>query len=357
MTGEAPERTGEPPRQGLLDTDILVLRRWIDPEELPDEMAISAITLAELSAGPHQVRPNGEQDLYDEHEERARRTESLQRAESEFDPVPFDAEAARVYGRVSAAVVAAGRKPRRRIADLMIAATAIAEDLPLFTTNPGDYAGLENLVRIVPVTRPLLPHEKNTGLCDQTVDERERLAEEVTLVPDDQRPAEVVEHRASLVSVAAELILDRVEEVQVADVCAYRFPLVAVLQNRFVPGVGPGGVTRHQDGLRHDDVEPFQDRKQQRSAARVPDQHGALVVRAGGEHLRQELGDRLDVNARVVRHFHGVTAVPQAPREPGIPDPFWPGAGAVEDDRVSTRHAVTLPREAIARVYYAGAAR
>jgi len=99
-------------------------------------MAISAITLAELSAGPHQVRPNGEQDLYDEHEERARRTEALQRAESEFDPIPFDAEAARIYGRVTAAVVAAGRKPRRRIADMMIAATAIAESLPLITTNP-----------------------------------------------------------------------------------------------------------------------------------------------------------------------------------------------------------------------------
>jgi predicted nucleic acid-binding protein len=89
-------------------------------------MAISAVTLAELSAGPHEVRRNDEHDLYDEHEERARRTETLQRAESEFDPVPFDAEAARTYGRVTAAVVAAGRKPRRRITDLMIAATAIA---------------------------------------------------------------------------------------------------------------------------------------------------------------------------------------------------------------------------------------
>ena len=125
-----------------------------------DEMAISAVTLAELSAGPHQVRPNGEQDLYDEHEERARRTEALQRAESEFDPVPFDVEAARVYGRVTAAVVAAGRKPRRRNADLMIAATAISEGLPLYTTNPGDYAGLEKLVRVIPVTRPPLPREK-----------------------------------------------------------------------------------------------------------------------------------------------------------------------------------------------------
>ena len=160
MSGETPA----PSRQGLLDTNVLVLRRWIDPAELPDEMAISAVTLAELSAGPHQVRPNTEQNLYDEHEERARRTEALQRAESEFDPVPFDAEAARVYGRVTAAVVAAGRKPRRRIADLMIAATAMAEDLPLYTTNPGDYTGLEKLIRIVSVTRPALPHEKESDL-------------------------------------------------------------------------------------------------------------------------------------------------------------------------------------------------
>jgi predicted nucleic acid-binding protein len=152
--------SGELPRQGILDTNILILRRWIDPAELPDEMAISAVTLAELSAGPHEVRGNDEQDMYDEHEERARRTETLQRAESEFDPVPFGAEAARAYGRVTAAVVAAGRKPRRRIADLMIAATAIAEGLPLFTTNVGDYAGLDKLVHVVPVTRPPLPHEK-----------------------------------------------------------------------------------------------------------------------------------------------------------------------------------------------------
>jgi len=152
--------TSEPARQGLLDTNILILRRWVNVAELPDEMAISAVTLAELSAGPHQVRCNNEQDLYDEHEERARRMEILQRAENEFDPIPFDAEAARVYGRLSAAVIAAGRKPRRRTADLMIAATAVAEDLPLFTTNPGDYTGLERLLRVVPVTRPPLPHEK-----------------------------------------------------------------------------------------------------------------------------------------------------------------------------------------------------
>jgi hypothetical protein len=143
----------------MLDTNILILRRWIDPAELPDETAISAVTLAELSAGPHEVHRSDEQDVYDEHEERARRMETLQRVESEFDPVPFDAEAARVYGRVTAAVVATGRKPRRRIAGLMIAATTIAESLALFTTNPDDYAGLDKLVHVVPVPRPPLPHE------------------------------------------------------------------------------------------------------------------------------------------------------------------------------------------------------
>src|SRR5258708_38898872 len=92
---------GDLPRQGMLDTNIMILRRWIDPNQLPDEMAISAITLAELSAGPHEVRRNGDQDRYDEHAERARRLEILQRAESEFDPIPFGAEAARIFGRVT----------------------------------------------------------------------------------------------------------------------------------------------------------------------------------------------------------------------------------------------------------------
>jgi predicted nucleic acid-binding protein len=152
--------SGEPPRQGLLDTNILILRTWIDPAELPDEMAISAVTLAELSAGPHEVRRNDEQDRYDEPAERARRLEVLQRVESEFDPVPFDAEAARIFGRVTAAVISAGRKPRARLADLMIASTAIAEGLPLFTTNPDDFTGLDSLTRIVRVTRPSVPHER-----------------------------------------------------------------------------------------------------------------------------------------------------------------------------------------------------
>ena len=156
----AARMSGEPPRQGMLDTNILILRRRIDPAELPDEMAISVITLAELSAGPHEVRRNDEQDAYDERAERARRLEILQRAESEFDPVPFDAEAARIFGSVTAAVIAAGRKPRGRVADLMIAATAIAEGLPLYTTNPADFTGLDRLARIIPVTRPPVQHER-----------------------------------------------------------------------------------------------------------------------------------------------------------------------------------------------------
>ncbi|WP_328915003.1 MULTISPECIES: type II toxin-antitoxin system VapC family toxin [unclassified Streptomyces] len=146
--------------QGLLDTNIVILRKWLDPAELPAEVAISAITLAELSAGPHEVRRNEEQSDYDEHAERGRRLDILQRAENEFDPIPFDTEAARLYGRVCAAVIGAGRKPRRRVADLMIAAIAIAEELPLFTTNPDDYKGLDGLLTVVPVTRPTILHER-----------------------------------------------------------------------------------------------------------------------------------------------------------------------------------------------------
>ena len=152
--------TAEPARRGLLDTNIMILRSRIVPEELPDEMAISAVTLAELSAGPHQVRPDTEQDAYFEAAERARRLDVLQRAEHDFDPIPFDADAARAYGRVTAAVIAAGRKPRRRVVDLMIAATAIAAELPLYTTNPDDFAGLEHLVTVISVTRPEVPNER-----------------------------------------------------------------------------------------------------------------------------------------------------------------------------------------------------
>lgn len=133
--------------QGLLDTNILILWRSIDSAALPEEMAISAVTLAELSSGVHLVSP-------DATGERAKRLEVLQRVEHEFDPIPFGAEAARAFGRLTAAVRDAGRTPRRRTADLMIAAVAAAEDLPLYTANPQDFRGLEEIVDLVPVRRP-----------------------------------------------------------------------------------------------------------------------------------------------------------------------------------------------------------
>jgi predicted nucleic acid-binding protein len=151
--------TAESHARGLVDTNVMILRRWISPGDLPAEIAISAITLAELSAGPHEVRGTLEQSEYDEHAERARRLDVLQRAENEFEPIPFGVEAARAYGQVTAAVISAGRKPRRRVADLMIASVAIAENLPLFTTNPGDFAGLDGLLTVVSVARPDGPHD------------------------------------------------------------------------------------------------------------------------------------------------------------------------------------------------------
>ena len=106
------------------------------------------------------MEPDHAQARYDEHAERARRLDVLQRAEHEFDPIPFDSEAARAYGRVTAAVIGAGRNPRRRTAGLMIAATAIAAGLPLYTTNPDDFAGLDDLLAVVPVTCPRVHRER-----------------------------------------------------------------------------------------------------------------------------------------------------------------------------------------------------
>ncbi|MDR2974068.1 MAG: type II toxin-antitoxin system VapC family toxin [Propionibacteriaceae bacterium] len=136
--------------RGVVDTNILILRARIDPSELPQEIAISAVTLAELAAGVHLVRGDTPYDIA----ERARRVDILQRVEREFDPLPFDAATARFFGRLSAAVLAIGRTPRRRIADLMIAATAASRDLFLYTTNPDDYLGLSDVVTVVPIKRP-----------------------------------------------------------------------------------------------------------------------------------------------------------------------------------------------------------
>lgn len=116
----------------------------LDPSVLPVEVAVSAVTMAELAAGPHAATGA---------DERGRRQDRLQRAEAAFDALPFDGEAARAYGRIYAAVAAAaGRKARgARAVDLLIAATACASGLPLYTRNGADFEALENLVQIVVV--------------------------------------------------------------------------------------------------------------------------------------------------------------------------------------------------------------
>ncbi len=124
--------------RGLLDTSaLLALAHLPDATSLPDIALISAITLAELSIGPLVAI---------EDDERARRQAQLQQAEADFDPIPFDAAAARAFGRVALAYRRSGRKPAARAFDALIAATAIANGLPLYTANPLDFAGLDELV-------------------------------------------------------------------------------------------------------------------------------------------------------------------------------------------------------------------
>jgi predicted nucleic acid-binding protein len=129
--------------RGLIDTSVVIDLPDVDTERLPMEIAISAITLAELAAGPHATTDPAE---------RAKRQDRLQRTEATFEPLPIDAAAARAYGRIYAALVVSGRKARgRRALDLLIAATALAAGLPLYTRNPDDFIGLSDLLDIVAV--------------------------------------------------------------------------------------------------------------------------------------------------------------------------------------------------------------
>jgi predicted nucleic acid-binding protein len=126
----------------VVDTSIIAALKLYDPAELPDTMLITAITLGELSFGPHAT---------DDPAERAGRVAVLQHVEATFDPLPYDQGAARLYGQICAAVRAAGREPRKRASDLMVAATAASVELPLYTANPDDFKGAEGLVEMVAI--------------------------------------------------------------------------------------------------------------------------------------------------------------------------------------------------------------
>lgn len=134
---------GHRPRNGVLDTSVVILLGQLtDPAALPVEPLITAVTLAELSVGPLVATRE---------DERAARQARLQQAEADFEPLPFDADAARAFGQVAASLRRAGRKTQARAFDAMIAATAIAQDLPLFTCNPDDFRGIAALdVRAIP---------------------------------------------------------------------------------------------------------------------------------------------------------------------------------------------------------------
>ena len=130
-------------QRGIIDTSVVIDLEQLEAVQLPLELAVSAITMAELAAGPHATV---------DAEERARRQDRLQRAEAAFDPLPFDGEAARAYGRIYAAQLTAGRKGRgTRAADLLIAAAACAAALPIYTRNPDDFQHLQRLVHVVAV--------------------------------------------------------------------------------------------------------------------------------------------------------------------------------------------------------------
>ena len=126
----------------MLDTSVVIDLGVISPADLPEETSVSAITMAELSAGPHATADPAE---------RARRQDRLQQLESWVEPMPFDGDCARAYGRVYAAVLAAGRQPRRRAVDLLIAATALAAGMPLYTRNAHEFQGLEEILTVVSV--------------------------------------------------------------------------------------------------------------------------------------------------------------------------------------------------------------
>jgi tRNA(fMet)-specific endonuclease VapC len=133
--------------RGVLDTSAVILLSQIEAADaLPAEPLVTAVTLAELSVGPLVARDDAE---------RAARQSQLQQAEADFNPLPFDATAARAFGRVAASLRRSGRKPAARSYDAMIAATALANELPVYTANPADFRDIEGLdVVAVAVPQP-----------------------------------------------------------------------------------------------------------------------------------------------------------------------------------------------------------
>jgi tRNA(fMet)-specific endonuclease VapC len=127
----------QPHTRGILDTSTLILlSRLTDAAALPAEPLITAVTLAELSVGPL---------VTDEESERVARQAQLQQAEADFEPLPFDTSAARAFNRVAASLRRAGRKTTARTYDAMIAATALANGLPVYTCSPGGFSGIDEL--------------------------------------------------------------------------------------------------------------------------------------------------------------------------------------------------------------------
>ena len=144
MSEEPEKAEPAPPTRGVLDTSTVILMGQLsEATALPTEPLITAVTLAELSVGPLVAEDEGE---------RVARQAHLQQAEADFDPLPFDAGAARAFGGVAASLRRSGRKTNARAYDAMIAATALANDLPVYTCNPADFAGIDGLeVVAVPV--------------------------------------------------------------------------------------------------------------------------------------------------------------------------------------------------------------
>ncbi len=147
MSEESPGEEARAATRGILDTStVILLRSLVDPTALPAEPLITAVTLAELSVGPLVTEDDAE---------RAARQAHLQQAESDFDALPFDAAAARAFGGVAASLRRSGRKTSARAYDAMIAATAVANDLPVYTCNPADFADIDGLEVVdVPVPGP-----------------------------------------------------------------------------------------------------------------------------------------------------------------------------------------------------------